>query len=64
MRPLIFSAGADKMGSTRINDGSYLAMAANCGDPQAATISALGGPVSGTDYREDNLTNLGAEAKP
>ena len=63
MRPLIFSAGSDKMGSTQINAGSYLAMGAACGDPQAATIKTLGGPDSATDYREDNLTNLGAEMK-
>jgi hypothetical protein len=63
MRPLIFSAGADKMGSTQINAASYLAMAAKCGDPQAAPISTLGGADSATDYREDNLTNFGAEVK-
>jgi prepilin-type N-terminal cleavage/methylation domain-containing protein len=63
MRPLIFSGGPDKLGSTNINAGSYLGMAANCGNPQVAPITTLGGPDSGTDSREDNVTNLGTEVR-
>lgn len=63
MRPLIFSGGPDKLGSTQINAGSYLGMGANCGDPQAAPISALGGLDAQPDSREDNITNFVAETR-
>lgn len=63
MRPLIFSGGPDKLGSTQINAGSYLGMAANCGDPQIAPISTLGGLAAQPDSREDNITNVDAEAR-
>lgn len=67
MRPLVFSGGPDKKSSTKINDGSYLSMNANCGDPKDPPISTLGGfgPTQNdsTDYRDDNLTNFSGEMR-
>jgi hypothetical protein len=59
MRPLVFSGGPDKKGSTQINAASYLAMAANCGNPQIAPITTLGGLDAQPDSREDNIANVG-----
>lgn len=68
MRPLVFSGGPDKKSSTRINDGSYLGMKEKCGDPTIPPINTLGGfgpaPNDSTDYRADNLTNLGIKRRP
>lgn len=64
MRPLIFSGGADKLGSTKINAAAYLAMNSNCGNPQATPIDTLGGCDNpADDNREDNVTNFGGEVK-
>jgi len=63
MRPLIFSGGPDKLGSTKISAGSYLGMAANCGNPQTSPIDTLGGLAAEPDFREDNLTNVGAKTR-
>lgn len=65
MRPLVFSAGPDKKGSTAMTSGANLGMGLNCGNPAVAPVSSYGGFAQGdpTDCRADNVTNLDDEAK-
>lgn len=65
MRPLVFSAGPDKKGSTAMNQGSNLGMGQNCGNPASPPVNTFGGFAQGdpADCRSDNVTNLDDEAK-
>jgi prepilin-type N-terminal cleavage/methylation domain-containing protein len=64
MRPLVFSGGPSKLSSTMLNDGSYLLLGNDCGNPAYVPPSVppdprtFGGHDGGTtDSRSDNITN-------